>query len=88
MKKLAKIKLRKGMSKEEVNSLLKEYNIEFNDTNFENMKHPHNWTCKCGNPIKNRRWDTVRGDNKKPPRLKCDICVSKDKREEVIKVYK
>ena len=88
MKKLAKIKLRKGMSKEEVNSLLKEYNIEFNDTNFENMKHPHNWTCKCGNPIKNRRWDTVRGDNKKPPRLKCDICVSKDKREEVIKGHK
>ena len=52
------IKLKKGMTKEEVNELISEW-ITLEDEKYISPKFEHNWKCKCGNIIKNRRWENI-----------------------------
>lgn len=50
--------LKKGMSKEDVNTLVGEY-IYFEDDIFLGSEYKHSWRCKCGNLFK-RQWGNAR----------------------------
>lgn len=69
------IKLRKGMKKEEINSMIGDY-ILFNDEEFKSYDYNHNWICKgkrengCGNIIANRKWNNIRIRGS----ILCDYC--------------
>lgn len=52
------IKLKKGMSKNEVNELIHEY-LELEDDIYLGVDYKHNWKCKCGN-IFIAKWDKIR----------------------------
>lgn len=55
------IKLKKGMTKDEVNNLIGEWLILEDDVYLGNS-YKHSWTCKCGELIKGRRWTTIAGN--------------------------
>ena len=61
--------IKKGMTRDEVNSLIG-YWGELHDDIYLGNNQPHNWKCKCGKIIQNRRWSTIRRSNY----LKCDEC--------------
>lgn len=55
---IKRITLEKGMSKEKVNLLIKDF-VELEDEVFKGVAHTHNWRCKCNNIFK-RRWSSIR----------------------------
>ena len=55
------IKLKKGMTKEEVNELIGEW-LTLEDEIYINAKHKHNWKCKCGNVFE-RIWGNIKHKN-------------------------
>ena len=55
------IKLKKEMTKEEVNGLIGEW-LTLEDEVYLAANYKHNWKCKCGNIFK-RRWDNIKGLN-------------------------
>ena len=59
---LKDIKIRKFMSKSDVNILISNY-IELMDDVFLGSNYPHNWKCKCGNTIIGRRWGNIQTRN-------------------------
>ena len=63
------VKLRKGMSKDEVNELIGEHG-RLNDEIYLGNIYPHDWICNCGNIIKSKRWTTIR----KFGLIKCNKC--------------
>lgn len=52
------IKLIKGMAREEVNGLISEW-LLLEDEMYIDAHFGHNWRCKCGNIIKNKRWSNI-----------------------------
>lgn len=66
---LKDIKLVKGMTKEEVNKLTKDYILLENEV-YLGILYKHNWKCLCGNLIENRTWDSIKRQNS----LKCSFC--------------
>lgn len=93
--KIKNIKLNKGMSKDEVNELTKEY-ILLEDEEYLGWDYRHNWKCKCGNTIECRTWNNIRGESS----IKCNLCkyndierrykyeVEKDNRYRYIRSYR
>lgn len=65
------IKLKKGMSKEEVNELISEW-IELEDDIYMGNAYKHNWVCRCGNIIEGRMWNKVKGRES----IRCFKCTS------------
>lgn len=55
------VKLRKGMSREEVNELIGEWLI-LEDEVYLERDYKHNWRCECGNLFE-RRWHDIRHNN-------------------------
>lgn len=55
------IKLKKGMSREEVNELIGEW-LTLEDEMYSGVKPKHTWRCKCGNVFE-RTWDSVKHQN-------------------------
>lgn len=55
---IGEIKLRKGMTKEEVNELIEEW-LTLEDEIYLGNSYKHSWTCKCGN-IFDRRWNHIK----------------------------
>lgn len=55
------VKLKKGMSREEVNDLIGVWLTLENEV-YVNAKHKHNWKCKCGN-VFIRNWDHIKRRN-------------------------
>lgn len=83
------IKLKKGMTRDEVNDLIGEW-ILFEDEQYINNKHKHNWKCNCGE-VYMRRWTDVRNGNnckhrKVEERYKYEV--EKDGDYEYIKSFK
>ena len=72
---LKDIKLRKGMTKEEVNKLTKDY-ILLEDEVYIGNHHKHNWRCLCGNAV-TREWNSIRLKHQ----IKCNICRYKEKEQ-------
>ena len=70
------VKLRKGMSKDEVNELIGEHG-RLNDEIYLGNIYPHDWICNCGNIIKSKRWTTIR----KFGLIKCNKCKYKQQEE-------
>lgn len=57
---LKDIKLRKGMTRDKVNELTKEYTLLEDDVYMGNA-YKHSWRCKCGDIIRNKRaWRDVK----------------------------
>lgn len=92
---LKNIKIVKGMTKDEVNELTKEY-ILLEDEVYLGNVYKHNWRCKCGDYIKNKRtWKDIKGDglylclkcirSKKIERYKKEV--EKDDEYEYMKSY-
>lgn len=69
---LKDIKLKKGMTKDEVNELTKDH-VFLDDDIYLGNKEKHNWKCLCGNIIEKRNWDKVRGRNENT----CKKCLYK-----------
>ncbi|GAA0102503.1 hypothetical protein UT300012_32180 [Paraclostridium bifermentans] len=65
---LKDIKLVKGMTRDEVNELTKEY-ILLEDEVYLGNKYKHNWRCLCGNTIE-RDWGHIKHKNL----TKCEAC--------------
>lgn len=63
------IKLRKGMSREEVNELISEHG-KLHDEIYLGNSYKHDWICKCGDIIRSKRWTTIKRNNL----IKCDKC--------------
>ena len=63
------IKLRKGMTKDEVDNLIGEW-ISFEDDTYLGNNHKHKWRCKCGNIIENKTWSNIRERRS----IKCSRC--------------
>lgn len=63
------IKLRKGMTRDEVNGLIGEYG-KLHDEIYLGNSYSHDWVCGCGDIIKSKRWSTVREYGL----IKCDKC--------------
>lgn len=76
---LKDIKIRKFMSKSDVNILISNY-IELIDDVYLGNDHPHNWKCKCGEIISGRQWSNIRFRND----IKCEKCV----KQKIIDKYK
>lgn len=76
---LKDIKIRKCMSKSDINILISDY-IELIDDAYLGNDYPHNWKCKCGNTIKGRRWGNIRTRND----IECEKCV----KQKIIDKYK
>lgn len=57
------------MSKQEVNNLINKY-LELIDNVYFGKEYNHNWRCKCGNLIENRKWHNIRYDKM----FKCKKC--------------
>lgn len=53
------IKIRKGMSKEEVNKKIETLKISLKDDTYLGKEYKHIWICKCGNEF-TRWWNTIR----------------------------
>ena len=54
------IKLKKGMSKDEVNGLISEW-VLFEDDIFLGYDYKHNWKClRCGKVIESNTWGSIR----------------------------
>ncbi len=51
------IKLRKGMSRDEVNNLIGEW-LTLEDDIYLGARHKHKWRCECDNVFE-RRWDGI-----------------------------
>lgn len=66
------IKLKKGMSKDEVNILTSRW-IELIDDEFKGAISVHNWRCKCKR-IFPKVWNTLRANSS----YKCDYCKRKE----------
>ena len=64
------VKLKKGMSKEEVNELISEWLLLEDDLYIGNT-HKHNWRCKCGNLIEGKMWGIIRGGGNS---TLCNVC--------------
>lgn len=86
MRNIKDIKLKKGMSKDDVNNLVGKW-VFLEDETYIGIQHKHNWRCLCGELIKNRCWDVIRRRNV----VLCDRCkhphLFMDKNE-LNKVYK
>lgn len=67
---LKDIKIRKFMSRSDVNILISNY-IELIDDIYQGNDYPHNWKCKCGEIIPSRRWGNIRSRNS----IECEKCV-------------
>ena len=52
-------KIKKGMTRHEVNELISEW-ILLEDSIYQGNKYKHNWKCKCGNMIERRMWNTIK----------------------------
>ncbi|HSQ89721.1 hypothetical protein, partial [Romboutsia sp.] len=63
------VKPKSGMNKNEVNELTKDY-IYLCDDVFIDIRHKHNWKCKCGNIIYSRKWVDI----KFKQAIKCEEC--------------
>lgn len=74
------VRIKKGMSREEVNELISEW-IELEDEIYMGNAYKHNWVCKCGNVIEGRMWGNVR------KRESCILC-SKCRRNNIIQKHK
>lgn len=57
------VKLRKGMNKEVVNTLISEWIELIEDDVYLGDRYRHNWKCKCGNIITNRMFRSIRHQN-------------------------
>ena len=53
------VKIRKGMTKDEVNNLISKW-ITLEDPVYMGNNIPHNWKCKCGEIIEGRIWVNIR----------------------------
>lgn len=69
------IKLRKGMSREEVNALIGEW-LTLEDDVYLFGDRDHNWKCKCGNIFK-RRWFSIKHNNQ----INCGCAEYKEQEE-------
>ncbi|MCC0698589.1 hypothetical protein KGF42_03840 [Clostridioides sp. ZZV15-6383] len=69
---LQEVILTKNMDVTQVNKLIAKW-ILLSDEEFKGSKYNHDWKCKCGNPIKNRRWTDIKGKNI----YKCNDCNKK-----------
>lgn len=62
------IKLKKGMSREEVNELICEW-ILLEDNIYMGDSYHHKWRCKCGEEIEDRVFSNIKHNQ-----IKCKIC--------------
>lgn len=56
---IGEIKLKKGMTRDEVNGLIGEW-LTLEDKVYLRNNYKHNWRCKCGN-VFDRRWNNIKG---------------------------
>ncbi|GAA0102459.1 hypothetical protein UT300012_31740 [Paraclostridium bifermentans] len=63
------IKFAKGMTKEEINKLIKDH-VLLEDEIYINAYSKHNWKCLCGNVIEGKRWADIRSRKS----VKCVKC--------------
>lgn len=80
------IKLKKGMTKDEVNNLIGEWLILEDDVYLGNS-YKHSWTCKCGELIKGRRWTTIAGNETSSKCKKCNKKVVEEIHKNNIEKY-
>lgn len=74
------MKIIKGMSNSEVNSLLEKngWTIRLNDLLYRGNNEAHDWTCECGGTIEKRSFSTIKRRNS----ILCSKCVYRKKEEE------
>ena len=63
------IKLKKGMTRAEVNKLISEW-LTLEDDVYNGTLKFHSWSCKCGNIIKDRKWNVIQYNNS----YECNEC--------------
>ena len=63
------IKLKKGMTRAEVNKLISEW-LTLEDDVYNGALKFHSWSCKCGNIIKDRKWNVIQYNNS----YECNEC--------------
>lgn len=88
------VKIKKGMTRHEVNKLISEW-ILLGDDIYQGNKYKHSWKCKCGGTFY-RTWDKIKGKidllckecktNKQSKKYKYEV--EKDNEYEYIRYYK